>query len=128
MTRNAATKPSTGENTRPWKVFSRPLTWIAPQPALATPAPVRLKIKAWLELDGRPKYHVVRFHTIAASSADMTSVWVATSGGMMPLPTVVATAVPERAPTKLSTPAMSTALPGERTRVATTVAMALAVS
>src|SRR5439155_24638130 len=47
---------------------------------------------------------------------------------MMPLPTVVATAVPESAPTKFSTPAMSTARPGDRTRVATTVAMALAVS
>src|SRR5438477_4641891 len=58
----------------------------------------------------------------------MTSVWVDSSGGMMPLPTVVATAVPESAPTKFSTPAISTARPGESTRVATTVAMALAVS
>ena len=47
---------------------------------------------------------------------------------MMPLPTVVATAVPDSAPTKLSTPAMSTARPGDNTRVATTVAMAFAVS
>src|SRR3981081_4493484 len=47
---------------------------------------------------------------------------------MMPLPTVCASAVPERAPTKLSTPAISTARPGDSTRVATTVAMALAVA
>src|SRR5206468_4581492 len=47
---------------------------------------------------------------------------------MMPLPTVVATAVPDSAPTKFSTPAISTARPGESTRVATTVAMAFAVS
>ena len=44
----------------------------------------------------------------------------------MPLPTVVATAVPESAPRKFKTPAISTARPGESTRVATEVAMALA--
>ena len=98
------------------------------QPALATPAPTRLKISAWLELDGTPKYQVTRFHTMAASSAEMTSACVDSSGGMMPLPTVVATAVPDSAPTKFSTLAISTARPGDSTRVATTVAMALAVS
>ena len=41
---------------------------------------------------------------IAAISAEITSVWVESSGGMIPLPTVVATAVPDSAPTKLSTP------------------------
>src|SRR5579859_426278 len=97
-------------------------------PALATPAPTRLKIRAWLELDGTPKYHVTRFHTMAATSAEITSAWVDTSGGMMPLPTVVATAVPDRAPAKFNTPAISTARPGDSTRVATTVAIALAVS
>src|SRR6266516_14354 len=128
MIRNAAVKPSSGENTSPWKVFSSPPIWITFQPAPATPAPTRLKISAWLELDGNPKYQVTRFQTIAATSAEMTSVWVETSGGMMPLPTVVATAVPDSAPTKLRTPAMSTARPGESTLVATTVAIALAVS
>src|SRR4051794_34487776 len=65
---------------------------------------------------------------MAAISAEMTSVCVTVSGAMMSLPTVVATAVPDSAPTKFSTPAISTARPGESTRVATTVAMALAVS
>src|SRR5215211_4264383 len=65
---------------------------------------------------------------IAATRAAATSVWVDSSGGMMPLPTVVATAVPDSAPTKFSTPAIRTARPGDRTRVATTVAIALAVS
>ena len=41
---------------------------------------------------------------------------------------IVATAVPDSAPTKFNTPAMSTARMGESTRVATTVAIALAVS
>src|SRR3981081_1925247 len=91
------------------------------QPALATPAPTRLKISAWLELDWMPKYQVSKSHRMAATRAEMTSAWVDNSGGMMPLPTVVATAVPDRAPTKFSTPAISTALPGDRTRAAQTV-------
>src|SRR5216683_3032669 len=111
ITMNAAEKPRIGENTRPWNVFSRPPNWIELHPAPATPAPTRLKISAWLELDGMPKYQVKRFHRMAETSAEMTSACVDSSGGMMPLPTVVATA-----------------LPGDSTLVATTVAMALAVS
>ena len=45
-----------------------------------------------------------------------------------PSDAVVATAVPVIAPTTLSTAAISTARPGESTRVATEVAMAFAVS
>src|SRR5947209_14721397 len=65
---------------------------------------------------------------MAASSAAITRSWVACSGGTIPLPTVAATAVPVKAPTTLRTPAISTAVPGASTRVATEVAMALAVS
>src|SRR3990172_10906915 len=51
------------------------------------------------------------------------------SGRIIPLPIVAATAVPvTRAPTILSTAAMPTAWEGERTRVETTVAMALGAS
>src|SRR3990172_4716933 len=46
----------------------------------------------------------------------------------MPLPMVVATAVPESAPTMLRPVAIMTASRGERTRVDTTVAMALGAS
>src|SRR5918993_2568346 len=46
----------------------------------------------------------------------------------MPRPTVLATAVPLSAPTTFKNAAMLTACPGESTRVATDVAMALAVS
>src|SRR5579884_3661564 len=46
----------------------------------------------------------------------------------MPLPMVVATAVPVKAPTMLSTPAIRTAVLGFNTLVATEVAMAFAVS
>jgi hypothetical protein len=65
---------------------------------------------------------------MAEKRAATTSCCVASSGATIPVPTVVATAVPLSAPRKFSTPAMSTARPGERTRVATEVATALAVS
>src|SRR3954454_7714364 len=47
---------------------------------------------------------------------------------MIPLPTVAATAVPDSAPNTFIVAAMSTAWPGDNTRVATEVAIALAVS
>ena len=56
-----------------------------------------------------PNHQVIRFQVIAAISAAITSSWVASSGEMIPLPTVVATAVPVRAPTTFSTDAISTA-------------------
>src|SRR5829696_7178770 len=65
---------------------------------------------------------------IAAVNPATTVTCVTASGFTIPLPTVVATAVPEIAPRKLSTPAISTAAPGGSTRVATMVAMALAAS
>src|SRR6185295_18438299 len=52
-----------------------------------------------------------------------------TDKSIMPLPTVLATAVPARkAATKLKNAAQITALPGESTRVETTVAIELAAS
>ena len=47
---------------------------------------------------------------------------------MMPLPTVVATAVPRNAPTKFITAAMISAVRGVSARVETEVAIALAAS
>src|SRR5829696_6235885 len=73
-------------------------------------------------------HQVNRFQEIAEMSAAATSCWVTTSGETIPWPTVVATAVPDTAPMILKNAAMLTACPGERTRVATDVAMALAVS
>src|SRR5947199_4206241 len=75
-----------------------------------------------------PYRQVTRSQTIAASRAATTRSWVESAGGTIPLPTVEATAVPVRAPTTLRTPAISTAVAGASTRVATEVAMALAVS
>src|SRR5436305_9247560 len=75
-----------------------------------------------------PYRHVTRSQAMADSSAATTRSWVESAGGTIPLPTVEATAVPVRAPTTLRTPAISTAVAGASTRVATEVAMALAVS
>ncbi len=65
---------------------------------------------------------------MADSKAEMTSCWVTEPGSMIPFPTVDATAVPLSAPMKFIVAAISTAWSGERTRVATTVAIAFAVS
>ncbi len=58
-----------------------------------------------------------------------TTYWVTMSRSIMPLPMVLATAVPRRkAARKLKTAAHTTARRGESTRVETTVAMLLAAS
>ena len=75
-----------------------------------------------------PKYHVIRFQTMAPSSAATTTVWVIIKGSAMSPPMVLATPVPRNAPRKLKAPAIRTAERGVRTLVETTVAMALAVS
>src|SRR5688572_20558751 len=51
-----------------------------------------------------------------------------TSGRTIPVPIVAATAVPDIVPSRLNTLAMISAREGERTRVDTTVAMALGAS
>src|SRR5437588_12961501 len=100
----------------------------ARNPAVATPAPRTPNTSAWLELVGRPAYHVVRSQRIAAMSPEATVAWLIAGGTTSPLPTVAATAVPVTAPTKLRTPAIATATGGRSTRVATTVAIAFAAS
>src|SRR5574337_621958 len=75
-----------------------------------------------------PRYHVIRFQEMAASNAATTANSVASLGSTNPDPTVLATAVPVTAPKKLRPAAIRMAWTGLSTRVATTVAMALAVS
>ena len=59
----------TGEVNKAINTFSRPLIWIACQPAPATTAPMKPPINACEELLGKPRYQVRRFHKIAASRA-----------------------------------------------------------
>src|SRR6267378_3178741 len=101
---------------------------ITSRPWIATEAPMIEKISAWLDDVGSPKYQVSRSQAIAATRAAMTRSWVTTFASTMPFPTVLATATPESAPTRFRLPAISTACKGVSTRVATTVAIALAAS
>ena len=70
----AAMKPSGGEITRLASCLPRAdhLTPLKPC-AAAMPAPQRPPISACVELLGRPRYHVIRFHVIAPTSAAMTT-------------------------------------------------------
>ena len=81
------------------------------------------------ELVGRPKYQVIRSQTIAPISPAKITAKVTIVTSIMPVPTVFATAVPKaNAATKLKNAAQMTALPGDSTRVDTTVAIELAAS
>src|SRR5262245_51749985 len=99
------------------------------QPARATAAPAYPPMRACDELVGRPKYHVMRSQAIAPVRPANTTAKVTTFTSIIPAPIVVATAVPNpNAATKLKNAAHATALPGESTRVDTTVAIELAAS
>src|SRR5690349_10503200 len=47
-------------------------------PAAPRAAPHNAPISAWLELDGSPNHHVIRFHTIAPSKAQISTCEVTT--------------------------------------------------
>jgi hypothetical protein len=72
---------------------------------------------------------VIRSHTIAPINPARITDVVTMVMSTMPEPTVLATAVPNtNAAMKLKNAAQMTALPGDNTRVETTVAMELAAS
>src|SRR5690606_7944364 len=121
--------PSIGEITMPRIGKTQPDGMIAAVPALAIAAPANPPSSACDDDDGNPKYQVIRFQLIAPSSAAHSSVGVTTVGSMSPLEIVLATAVPTmNAARKLNDAAHATATPGDSTRVATTVAIELALS
>jgi len=68
------------------------------------------------------------FHVNAAITAQSTVDIVTTLVSTSPLPIVEATAPPRSAPVRLKNAAIAIALRGVRTRVETTVAIALAAS
>src|SRR3982751_4126589 len=86
-------------------------------PAFATAAPTRPPISAWLELLGKPAYHVIKFQIIAPASAQISTSCVATAGSINPDEIVVATALPHSAPNKFVHAAISTACRGVSTFV-----------
>src|SRR3990172_6247289 len=129
MRTRAAEKPRSVENPRPIKTFCQPCHRSTSGPAAASPAPLSPAMRAWLSLVGRPSRQAKVLQTMMDSIAAATTERSMTSGLMMPLPTVKATAVPvTNAPARLSTAAIATACCGVKTRVATTVAMALGAS
>jgi hypothetical protein len=97
-------------------------------PDCASAAPTSPPISACEEEDGRPSHHVIRFQTIAPTTAASTVCGVTDPASMIPVPTVFATAVVTNAPARFASAAMRTASRGESARVETEVATAFAVS
>ena len=129
MSSHAPTKPRSGEPIIGRMIFSTtPLQMTPSTPALAIMAPMRPPKSACEELDGMPKCQVTKFQTTAPTRAAMTTCRVTRSVSTIPSPTVLATLVETRAPRRLRPAAMSTAMRGDRARVDTEVAIALAVS
>src|ERR671910_1403461 len=77
----------------------------APVPTAATVAPTSPPIRAWEELAGRPKYHVIRFQNSAPISAAKTTVGVTSLASTISSATVAATWSEMNAPAKLRTAA-----------------------
>src|SRR5204862_7347140 len=102
--------------------------WTTSKPTAATYETRIPPIRAWLELEGSPRYQVIRFHVIAPTSPARTIFRVMASGLTIPLATVAATLNETNAPAKLRTALVRTARRGESARVETLVAIELAVS
>src|SRR5688572_16120102 len=75
--------------------------------AAATAAPQRPPMRAWLELEGMPKYQVMRFQMMPPRRAQMSTSLVMenTLESSKPEEIVFATAVPSIAPTRFVTAA-----------------------
>ena len=128
----ARTKPMTrARQPRPRPtLFQMPPHCTGSGPPAASAAPTRPPTSACDDDDGRPRYHVKRFQTIAPMSAARIRCPVTRPGSVLirPSPTVFATAVDVNAPRKFMMAAIATAIRGERARVETDVATAFAVS
>ena len=85
-------------------------------------------MSAWLELDGSPRYQVIRFQVIAPTRPARITSGVTTAWSTIPLAIVAATANETKAPRKLRTAELITAARGDIARVETLVAIEFAVS
>ncbi len=74
-------------------------------PSATSTAPTIPPIRAWEELDGRPKYQVVRFQAIAPTRPANTAKSPIAAGSTTSFAIVAATWSEMKAPTKLSTAA-----------------------
>ena len=75
--------------------------------------PMTPPINAWLELEGSPKSHVIRFHVIAPTSPARITSSVIVLGSTMSFAIVAATLSETNAPAKLRIAAIRTAVRGE---------------
>src|SRR3954447_13078301 len=105
-----------------------PSARIALKPTAATAEPTTPPISACEELEGNPKYQVIRFQAIAPIRPAKTIVGVITSASTTSLATVAATLIEMKAPTKLSSEANPIATEGRAAPVEIEVATTLAVS
>src|SRR3954447_8981905 len=98
--------------------------------APARAAPISPPMSAWDDEDGRPRYHVPRFHAVAPSRAarTITNPDRPLGASMMPAPTVAATLVEMSAPTTFMTAASPSATRGVSALVEIDVAIAFAES
>src|SRR5256885_7512121 len=107
-----------GERTVGRRTFSRiptHCTWLL-EGAVPT-APTSPPMSAWEELDGMPKYQVMKFQPTAAMSAARTTDWVTAPVSTMPLPRADATSVEMSAPKTLAIAAIASAMVGLSARV-----------
>ena len=106
------------------------VSWVALWKGRAgwTPVAHQDRLSHWLELEGSPKNHVIRFQVIAPTRPAMTTSSVMISWSTMPFAIVAATSIETKAPAKFSTAALATAMRGESARVETLVAIEFAVS
>ena len=125
----ASSSPISGDSTIAEPMIPTPPQTTAAGPALAIAAPSSPPTKAWLLLEGIPSRHVSTFHTIAPASAPKITNGSTIAVFTTPLPIVWATCRPNTVKAmKLKNEAQSTAVNGRSTRVATTVAIELALS
>src|SRR3954447_2232627 len=109
-------------------LFSTVLKWMASAPPATQVAPIRPPNSACDELEGKPRYQVVRFHRIAPTSPAKITTGLMRVSSTSPPEIVLATATDRKAPARFRQPAIATATLGRSAPVAMEVAMALAVS
>ena len=126
---NASTSAANGAMSDGFRTFSqRPAHSITPQPCATIADPMTPPMRAWLELDGSPRNHVIRFQVIAPTRPARMMLSVMAAGSTIPLAIVAATLNEMKAPMKLRIAAIATAFRGDSARVETLVAIELAVS
>ena len=129
MSAAAPTMPRSGATSEGMSdVLDEPVPLDHVEPAAAIAEPTMPPMSAWLELEGRPRYQVIRFQVIAPTSPASTTSSVTASASTIPVATVAATLKETKAPATFRIAAVRTASRGESARVETLVAIELAVS